>query len=193
MRRGSAILVALSAVVVLAAADSPARKKQFPIPGHGTLELQLPAGLDDLLEQPEGGAPPAIALRPHSEAGYGAMIVVAWRESDTPNFGSPEHLRSVLESERAPYLKQVGESDAPIEKLSGDPNLGFAYLLVDRSLVGKPPEPGNWPYLRQGVVKAGDLLLKYMIFMYSRDPDPAPELERMLVNAVHHPKSDEPK
>ncbi len=193
MSRRSTLSIAVSALALLIAANLPARTKQYSIPGHGTLELQLPAGLSDLLDQPEGGAPPAIALRPDSGDGYGAMIVVSWRDSDTSDFGSPEHLRRVLESERAPYLKQVGESDVPIVKLSGGPNPGYAYLLVDRSLVGKPPEPGNWPYLRQGVVKVGDLLLKYMIFMYSRDPDPAPGLEGIFVNAVHHPKSGESK
>ncbi len=175
-------------LLMLGAATSPARNKSYPIPGHGTLELQLPAGLGDLLDQPKGDEPPAIALRPDDGGSFGAMIVVAWRDADTPDFGSPEHLRRVLETERAPYLKQVGATDVPIVKLSGGPNPGVAYLLIDKALVGKPPEPGNWPYMRQGVIRAGDLLLKYIIMMYATDPDPSPAVERILMNVVHHPQ-----
>jgi hypothetical protein len=177
-------------VATLAMAASPAHKKNYPIPGHGTLELQLPAGLSDLLDQPEGGGPPAIALRPDDGGSYGVMIVVAWRDTETKDFGSAEHLRRALETERAPYLKQVQATDVPIVTLSGGPNPGVAYLLVDKSVVGKPREEGNWPYMRQGVIRAGDLLLKYMIMMYSRDPDPAPAVEAILLNAVHHPATD---
>jgi len=187
MHRRGLVLALLPLLVVLMASNSPARKKRYPVPGHGTLELQLPEGLGDLLDQPKGDVPPAIALRPDSGGSFGVMIIVAWRDSDTPDFGSPEHLRRVLETERAPYLKQTGQTDAPIVKLSGGPNPGIADDLVDQSLVGKPPEPGNWPYMRQGVVKTGDLLLEYTIMMYSRDPDPAPGIEAILLKAVHHP------
>jgi hypothetical protein len=64
-----------------------------------------------------------------------------------------------------------------------------AYLLVDKALVGKPPEPGNWPYMRQGVIRAGDVLLKYSLMMYSTEPDPAPVVEGILLKAIHHPES----
>jgi len=171
----------------LLGASSPARKKTYPIPGHGTLELQLPAGLGDLLDQPAGEVPPAIALKA-DDGSYAVMVVVAWRDPEVSDFGSAEHLRRVLDQERAPYLKQVGTTDAPVANLTGGPNPGVAYLLVDKALVGKPPEPGNWPYMRQGVIRAGDLLLKYILMMYSMKPDPTPVVEGILMNASHHPE-----
>lgn len=171
----------------LLGASSPARKKTYPIPGHGTLELDLPAGLGDLLDQPAGDVPPAIALKA-DDGSYAVMVVVAWRDPADSDFGSADHLRRVLDQERAPYLKQVGATDAPVVNLTGGPNSGVAYLLVDKALVGKPPEPGNWPYMRQGVIKAGDLLLKYILMMYSMKPDPAPVVEGILMGATHRPE-----
>src|SRR5262245_25744792 len=130
---GWPLLVMLS--VQLLGATSSARKKTYPVPGHGTLEVQIPAGVGHLLDQPAGDGPPAIALK-SDDGSYSAMVVVEWRDPDASDFGSPEHLRRVLETERAPYLKQVGATDAPVEKLAGGPNPGLAYLLVDKSLVG---------------------------------------------------------
>ena len=56
-RRTFLLILGLAALV---AAASPARKKNYPIPGHGTLELKLPAGLGDLLAD----QPPAIRILP---------------------------------------------------------------------------------------------------------------------------------
>jgi len=178
-----ALLCVLTSVAM---AGSGAMGKQYPIPGHGTLELDVPAATDALLDQPADGGPPAIAIRPQQGGDYGVIVVVSWREAGDNDFGSDTYLQRMLKEKVRPYLDQLGLADIPLTRLSGGKNPGYACSMTDKALVGKPREPGNFPYLRQGVVTTGDLLLTYLIFMYSQDPDPVPKLEPMFTNAQHH-------
>ncbi|MHC4355365.1 MAG: hypothetical protein ACYS0H_21915 [Planctomycetota bacterium] len=172
-------------LAAVAIADSEAAGKQYPIPGHGMLELDLPADIEGILDQPADGGPPAIALRPKRGGDFGVMVVVSWREPSDTDFGSDAYLQRVLKGKARPYLDQLGLSEVPLTRVSGGKNPGYACSMTDNSVVGKQREPGNFPYLRQGVVTTGDLLLTYMIFMYTRDPDPVPALEPIFTHARH--------
>ena len=184
-RLSSILGVTLFLLSAAANADSGATGKQYPIPGHGMLELDLPAELDAILDQPAAGGPPAIALRPKQGGDFGVMVVVSWREAADTDFGSDAYLQRVLKEKTRPYLDQLGLAEVPVTRLSGGKNPGYASSMTDESVVGTPPEPGNFPYLRQGVVTTGDLLLTYTIFMYTRDPDPVPTLEPIFTHARH--------
>jgi hypothetical protein len=162
----------------------------YPIPEHGKLLLDIPDSIDASIEQPADNGPPGILLRPRQNPVYAVLVVVSWRTSEDADFGTDSHLQRVLRSEAAPYLEQLGLKDISPTKLSTDGHPGYAYTLVDSSLIDKPPQPGEFPYLRQGVIVVGELLLKYNIFMHFKDPDPVPGIERILGTAVHEAAED---
>jgi len=164
--------------------------ESYPIPEHGNLLLDIPDSLDATLEQPADNGPPGILLRPRQNPAFAALVVVSWRTSEDADFGTDNHLQRVLKSEAAPYLEQLGLKDVSFTKLSTEGHPGYAYSLVDSSLVDKPPQPGEFPYLRQGVIVVGELLLKYNIFMHFKKPDPVPDIEHILGTAEHEAAND---
>ena len=183
VRRTVLLGTVLGILVSVAIAGSGSKEKRFPIPAHGTLELDVPDALDALLDQPADGGPPAIAMRPKQTGDTGVIVVVSWREPGDNDFGSDTYLQRVLREKARPYLDQLKLADVPLTRLTGGKNPGYACSMTDNALVGKPPEPGNFPFMRLGVVTTGDLVLTYMILMYSQTPDPVPKLEPMFLNA----------
>jgi hypothetical protein len=176
------LLAVLGAAVAHAKIGASERTLRFPVPCHGEIELRVPKTVAVTFEQPEGETPPAIALVDSVRGAFAAALVVSWPESPEPDFWTPSHLQRELRRESQEYLDQVPGSELEIEQVAPGPNLAYAYSLTDPE-----PKPDEFTYLRQGVAKVGDLLVTYHIFMHSRDPDPVPMLENIVLHAVHRP------
>lgn len=171
--------------LTITAVNTKAVEKLYPIPGHGMIKLDIPDDLETVYEQNKNGGPPAIFLKTINNEGYGMLVIVSWRKPDEKDFGSDDHLKKSLMKSVRLYLDQLKLDDIPIEHLSGSKNPGYACLLIDKAALENPPKQGDFPYLRQGVIRNGDLLLSYTVFMYSIKPDPVPRLESILQNSIH--------
>jgi hypothetical protein len=159
---------------------------EYTIPEHGVLEFSAPSGLSDSVEQSRDGSYIGILLMDEVKRQYAVFIRVSWHAAQLPNFGSQEQLVSVLERELAAYIEQGAKTEGSIKQLDGGKNIGYAISLVDPPAAGTIPDPDDFPYIREGVVKVENLLLNYSILMYSREPDPAPKIEDALLEAIIH-------
>ncbi|MBI1870445.1 MAG: tetratricopeptide repeat protein [Chlamydiae bacterium] len=66
-------------------------------------------------------------------------------------------------------LKESVETQLSLIQIESDSFHGCAYFLTDRSLVGKEPKENDYPYLIQGIGKAGDVDVFFTVLSRFKD------------------------
>ncbi len=179
------ILLALLTVTALAvpatkAADPPATQapRSYTIPGRGVLELDVPATWKSSTDQPSGGRPPTITFRPAATTQeFEFKVTATWDPSGRADTPSPAAIRSGVQRMGQKLLSTAVEKTLVVEPLSGATPSGYHYTLTDKSSVGKPAAPDDYPYVTQGMTSAGDLLLAFSFFFRTKG---TPEREAAL-------------
>ncbi|HEV8532163.1 MAG TPA: hypothetical protein VGT00_12150 [Methylomirabilota bacterium] len=173
------VILALIAVATLTvpatkAADPPATKapRSYPIPSHGVLELDGPTAWKSSLDQPPGGRAPTITFTPSTTQEFEFKVTVSWDQTRPADAFSPAAIRSFVQHMGQKLLPTAVEKTLVVEPLPGQTPRGYHYTLTDKSSVGKPSAPGDYPYVIQGMTSAGDLLLAFSYFFRTKEgPD----------------------
>jgi len=98
--RGTALLalLAVTALVVPAtkAADPPTPRalRSYAIPGHGVLELDVPATWKSSLDQPPDGQHPTMTFRPATTQEFELKVTATWDSTGRADAPSPAAIRS---------------------------------------------------------------------------------------------------
>ena len=181
--RGTALLALLPvtalAVPATKAADSPTPRalRSYAIPGHGVLELDVPATWKSSLDQPPGGRPPTITFQPATTQEFELKVTATWDPTGRADAPSPAAIRSGVQRMGQRLLPTAAEETLVVESLPGATPRGYHYTLSDKRSVGKPSTPDDYPYITQGMTSAGDLLLAFSFFFRTKD---TPEREAVL-------------
>lgn len=182
-----AVLLALAVPCKAVAGDVSDRS--FRVPGHGTLVLRMPEAWRDQLIPPSNGMPPTINLLPPKDGAFSILITPFGRGSEPiADFGTPAMVRALTEDAAHWASFHSAETELEILPIGGDAT-GFYYSATDRSLVGKTPTPGEYLYVTQGQVMAGDLLCNFTLLTNDAKSSLVTSALRMLREAVHQPGS----
>jgi len=179
------LCVSIGASGAVAARPKPAAKavaRTYDLPGHGRLQLSVPAQWPQTMKQVQPSGTPggiqlqAIEFKPQGGANFAVGVGVFW---DTkPGYNSPQALRSRVEASGKAMLRQAVEKSLVIRELKGPQAVGYYFApLTDKTLVGKPPVPDNFKYLSHGWVAVGDVTLGFFIGFQKKD---APEYQAAL-------------
>jgi hypothetical protein len=175
-----AVLTATATVAAARPADSDAARRSYPIPGHGTLELEFPKAWKDAVSQPPGDLQPTIKLRPSAGDEFDLRITVAWDMTGTADLKNEGKRREDVENHGRGLLAQANEKTLIVERLACESGFAYHCTLTDDADTGK-----GYPLMTQGDAVIGDLLL---IFTYlhrtSGSKEKAAALE-MLRTAAH--------
>lgn len=179
------LCLSLGAYAPAATAQKPAAKavvRTYDLPGHGRLQLTVPAQWSQAMKQVQSSNTPAgtqlgaIEFGPKSGAGFAAGVGVFWDAK--PGYNSPQALRSKVEATGKVMLPQAVEKGLVIKELKGPQARGYYFTpLTDKTLVGEPPVVGNFKYLSHGLVAVGDLTLGFFVSFQRKD---APEYQAAL-------------
>ena len=159
------------------ARPSPGSARSYALPGDGALELEVPAGWRDSVEQRQPGSAPTISFVPALGDEF-LVLLTPSRDPGRLDFNSPARVRAFVERSGQGMLGGSVEKAVVLESLSGTTAQGFYYTLTDRAAVGKPSVRGDYPYVTQGAVATGDLLVVFSIFHRTKD---GPERQAALV------------
>jgi len=161
------------------------------VPGHGAIELAVPAGWT-AEPGPEGApGPPTIRLGQHG-ASFVALLTPFWspgEPGDEAARGDAAQLFAELARRNA--LEGSAEQELPLQELAGEGVHGFWFAATDRTLQGKEPGPEEWRHVIQGAAAVGPLVLAFTLLDNAEGPQRGALLE-LVRGARYLPGGEEP-
>ncbi len=183
MRRS--VIHALLAVAVLAGGSLAARAddptlRRYELPNLDTLELRLPAGWTENVEQPPGGGPPTIELATAAGMPFQVFVTPEWPDPASPEIRELPALRDAVRDAAERIKPQAAESFLEVRQLSGANGIGYYFAASDRD-----PRADEFKYMSQGALQVGDLTLWFTILTNDGQDTIAVESLTILQTAVH--------
>jgi hypothetical protein len=153
---------------------------RYELPGFHALELSLPPGWQDAVDEQPGTAAITIEIRPQDGAGFEIFL------RPEPNGEPPgriEDAATLRAGVRDEALRQTPGSVAlPLElrRLQGTDGVGFYFIATDYSAAQE-----ELPNLAQGALLVGGLVLRFEILSRSGQEAAVEQALALLQGAVH--------
>ena len=156
------------------AAVTGSTRQQFPIPGHGSLLLDVP--VDWSAASVPLSQPPSITLtiRPATGDALLLKMTTVWMDAAAGQSLTRDRIQEGVRQAAKAALSQAAEKEAPLMDLKGKDTFGYFFSVTDKhsSNIG-----GDYKYMSQGTAATGPALTAFTLL--SRSPDPA-ERDRAL-------------
>jgi hypothetical protein len=154
--------------------------RRYELPNHDMLELPMPAGWADYLEQPQGGGPPTIEIAVADGGPRQVFVRPEWADPTAKEVRELPQLRDAVRNLAERIQPEAVESYLEVRHIAGVNGVGFYFSATERS-----PGPGEFRYMSQGALQAGDLTLWFTILTDEGQDTVAVEALAMLQAAVH--------
>lgn len=201
------LALALVAPLVLGAcaarrggASPTAQRQRFEVPGHGALDVAVPAAWKASAAEGEDPMPLTVRLEPREAKGGGGGFIVLL----TPFFGPGAEQAEEREAPGAPGADAQGdtaqllaelarrkalatsvETEIALQELRGEAGVhGYWFAATDKALAGKVPAAGEWRHLTQGAAAVGDMILAFTLLDNEAGPQRQEVLE--IVRSARH-------
>jgi len=172
--------VAVFLAAVAAWADETGAMRRYVLPNRDTLELTLPAGWVDHLEQPAGGGPPTIEIAIAEGGPRQVFVTPEWADPTDKEVRELPRLRDDIRELAERIQPEAVESFLEVRELNGSNGVGYYFSATDRE-----PGPGEFKFMSQGALQAGSLTLWFTILTNEGEDTVAVEAFSMLQTAVH--------
>jgi hypothetical protein len=158
-------------------------EKKYPLPGRGTLVVMAPARWVDEVKQDDKALPPTISFSVAAGKPQQVIMTPIWPpRSDLPPF-TRETVRQYVESALKSIREQAVEKDIPVVEFTGKTGAGYYFDATD-----KDPGPGEFRYLRQGMLMVGSLALGFTVLSGDRQEPLVRDAMQMLQGATLAPR-----
>jgi hypothetical protein len=171
--------VLLSCVAVSSAADATAARK-YALPQRGSFQMNVPAGWSDELRQPQGSLPPTIAFRAREGKPFDVLVTPIWRARADVPVATKDAIKQSVQKAADEVKSQAVERTIPIVEFASSTGPGFYFSATD-----KAPNPGEYKYMTQGMLKVSDLTVTFTILTNDGQEQVAQDALAMLKSAVH--------
>jgi hypothetical protein len=138
--------------------------REYPVPGHGILQLNVPKSWKDEVREATDNRPSTINFRPKVGNEFVMIITPIWNSEEENLFGTEEKIRALVENDWKAFSKKAKESKPTLHQLSGTGSDGFYYTATD-----KAPKKGEYKYLLRAGIGVGDLLLSVTLLSHKKD------------------------
>ncbi len=167
----------------IASAIGPKAVRKYPIPGHGVLELNVPASWKGEIHKPQENMPPTIIFKPASGDDFEVSVMVLWSKKGEQGFNNADKIRTSIEKEGQKLLPKTVETKIVLQEIKGLKNTGCYFSVTD-----KAPEPGEYRYMTRGSIGVGNLLLNATILHRVKESESIKEALSMLRDAKQSAK-----
>jgi hypothetical protein len=150
-------LPAIVLVVLCWPGIAAAQPQHFELPGHGSLLLNVPAGWKTSLKQSAAGMPPTIGLGPQSGVPFVVLVTPIWSATGAGAIDDARIRSNVTSAAKSAEAQSV-EGSLSLQDLAGTSGRGYYFRATDRA-----PNPGEWKYLTQGMIRTGAIALTFTI------------------------------
>ena len=139
--------------------------RSYPVPGHGSLELNFPKDWKSEMG-PLGNLPSTITLSPPEGDDFDVVITPLWSPRGEKDYNSPAKVKALVDEDRKGLASSAVEKELVLVPLNGTAARGYYFFATD-----KAPKPGEFEYLYRAGVGVGDLLLRATILTHKKDTD----------------------
>jgi len=133
--------------------------RKFPVPQQGVLQLQVPKSSKDTISQPRGSTTPAILLTGGGEPASQVWLTAVSRTEPGAPLVDPAEIKRRVELSSERLKGRTVEKELVIQELKGSSAIGYYFSVTDPA-----PKPGEFKYMTQGIVRAGELLVVFTVF-----------------------------
>ncbi len=154
--------------------------RRFELPNADTLELSLPAGWVDRLQEPAGGGPPTIEIAVSEGGPAQVFITPEWPDPVAREVRELPALRDAIRELAQRIQPQAREPVLEVRPLAGSNGRGYYFTATERS-----PAPGDFRFMSQGALQLDELTLWFTILTNEGEDTIAVEALAMLQSAVH--------
>lgn len=160
--------------------DETTALKRYELPNRDTLELAMPAGWTDVLEQPAGGGPPTIEIVVAEGGAAQVFVTPKWAEPTDPDVRELPLLRDAVRALAEKMQPDAAEPYLEIRPLEGANGAGYYFTATERE-----PKSDGFKFMNQGALQAGSLTLWFVILTNEGQDTVAVQALAMLQSAVH--------
>ena len=155
-------------------------EKRYPLPGHGYLQLNVPAGWKERLTQPSKPVPPIIDFVA-DQKGKPFIVTVApsWQTRGNGTQPDKEALRKSVEYSGRGMLPISKEKEIKVVELDGASGPGYYFSVTDNA-----PKPGDYKFMTKGALRVGELTVAFTILTNEGQEQVVRDALAMLKSAV---------
>jgi hypothetical protein len=173
------VIILLVSFAFIAAAAEKTSERRYTLPGHGVLQMKVPASWKDEVKQQAENLPPTITLSPASGDQFKIFITPFWKASeDAPDLNDYMVHRMV---ERAAEANQPNAVEKPLTLifLKGSTGRGYYFSATD-----KAPQKGGYKFLTQGALRVDELVISFTILTNDEKKEVESTALTMLQSAI---------
>jgi hypothetical protein len=187
-RKGMPLIFIMALIVTflgtsIVDAAGPKTIRKYPIPEHGTLELNVQTSWKVEVHKPQEDMPPTIIYKPASGDDFQVLVTVLWSKTGEQDFNNPTKIRALVEQDGQKILSKAVETRLVVQQMRGVNNIGYFFSLTDKS-----PNPGEFRYLTRGAIGVGNLLLNATILHRVKESESVKDALSMLREAKQSAK-----
>ena len=160
--------------------------QSYPLPDHGSLKLAVPKSWQEELQQPSNRLPPTMVFTPKSGSAFEILFTPMWPPRPDIPMPNAEEIKLKVENAASDVKPQAVEKVIPLKELKGTSGAGYYFSITDRA-----PEPDEYKYMTQGILRIGELLATFTIL--TNDGSGAVVLDALtMVRSASHVKATLP-
>ena len=176
----TSLLIAGALLAIAPAGGEVAGLRRFELPNQDTLELQLPAGWTDSVQQPAGGGPPSIEIAVSEGGPPQVFVTPEWPDPLAKEIRELPALRDAIRELAERIQPEAEEPYLEIRPLSGANGSGYYFTATERN-----PDPDEFRFMSQGALQLDELTLWFTIVTDEGEDTVAVQALAMLQSAVH--------
>ena len=168
------------AIAICIGTNLIAEPRDFQIPAHGILRLNVPEAWQvesRALRQP---ASVTLHLTPKTGDSFDIQVTTVWLDANQLAKSKPDSLKEDVERTAKQLLPRAIEKVANIEEIKGAGAIGYFFALTDGN-----PGPGEFKYLTQGTFLTGEVLSAFTILYRAPAAPEVDEAIRMFMDAMY--------
>lgn len=174
-----ALCLAALAATAPALADAPGLRR-YELPNGDTLELTLPPGWTDRVEQPAGDGPPTLEFSVVEGGPSQVFVVPKWSDPTDKEVRELPALRDAVRDLAERIRPEAVEGYLEVRQIAGANGVGYYFAATERA-----PKADGFKYMSQGALQAGDLTLWFTVLTNDGQDTVAVAALGMLQTAVH--------
>lgn len=169
----------LALLFTAAAAAAADNVRSYALPGHGSLELEVPAAWQDIVERTQG-LPPTIKVSAKEGPDFQVLLTPIWAASPDKPLPTKEQLKAGVQRMADHVAKQAVEPVVEVKELKGRQGSGYYFSATDRR-----PRRNEYKYMTQGILALGDVHMSFTILTNDGQEKVARDALEMVSRARH--------
>jgi hypothetical protein len=158
--------------------------RDFPVPQHGVLKLQVPKAWKDRVSQPPGSPAPTIELTSGGQEAFAVMLSPIWRTWPAATQAAAADLKRQVEQSADQIKPQAVEKELTIQEIKGASGAGYYFSATDAA-----PKPDEFKYMLQGMIRVGEFQVVFTVL--TRDAGESIRRQSIaLVQSAAHTNED---